>query len=1166
MPSHIENRETIIERLREEMIGPAPRGDSLDCTKTLVFATRQEAYQPFKQAASSEEILQRDAPLNRYGAGVLYPYGKTESEIFDQNENQQQTTALPLEDEKSLKNEALTEQAEKSIAEFADDTPVFDEDTDFDLSAANKYLPSSIGLSFLVELPENARLVVTASAGRYRKLPVKIVDQDRVWWRRETIEIAAEFDANQFRDSKIGKIAHARIEKKNVDGLDLQIEVFSRQRGAEDDCRLLTVCLINRTTTEKLSRDEAAIFQTRFAVRVAAENSNQHILPYPQAEYTRRDQEEDSNALLYRNVQTFAVGHGCAADWQNISSDASRVESVSAECLPVTEVPPITPDVQKSDGTKLEISMAKLGGLFAGENGFDDLQILVDEYEKWINRRAAEIENLPPKHRSAAHLHLAKCRKCALRMRDGLQFLQSNEKARLAFELANHAVLIQQYRSKSDLRRLHYDPKKVRMEFDQPPQKIDLTDGKLGKWRAFQIAFLLMSLRSAVEPDAPDRETVELIWFPTGGGKTEAYLGLTAFALFMRRLNDPNDVGTQVLMRYTLRLLTAQQFQRACSLICAMESLRQTRTAQLGAQAFTIALWVGNTVTPGTRQQARETLRALQRGSNAAENLFILSRCPWCAAQIGELEVKANVRNAPRVAGYEEADGTVVFKCSDKQNCAFADGLPIFVTDEDIYAARPSVVIGTVDKFAMLAWKPEARAIFGFDSEGKRAVSPPGLVIQDELHLISGPLGSIVGLYEAVIEELCTDRRNDEVVRPKIISSTATTRAYKEQIRALYARTEVQLFPPPGLDVSDSFFARYAVDETGKLLPGRKFVGINAPGLGSLQNAEVRVYTALMQAPFEFTDEERDPWWTLLVFFNNLRMLGNTISLFQANVPAYVETFKNRTRQQKIRRLDQPLELTGRLRNDEVPAALTKLEVKTTDAHKKPVDVCLASNIIEVGVDIDRLSLMCVIGQPKTTAQYIQVTGRVGRRWWERPGVVVTIYSPSKPRDRSHYEHFRSYHEQLYAQVEPTSVTPFSQPALERALHAAIVAFVRQTGTSEQSAGPYPFPKEPLENLREILRPRVATVDAAELATFERLFDRRINEWTLWQRTRWGGVMDTDLQDALLRTAGVWARPEDRLVSWSTPTSMRNVDAQGEIKVTNLYNLAALENAEEEQA
>jgi len=390
---------------------------------------------------------------------------------------------------------------------------------------------------------------------------------------------------------------------------------------------------------------------------------------------------------------------------------------------------------------------------------------------------------------------------------------------------------------------------------------------------------------------------------------------------------------------------------------------------------------------------------------------------------------------APKTLGLEQKETTILFKCPDTK-CDFSDSMPIFLIDEDVYDFRPSMVIGTVDKFAMLAWRPEARALFGIDSEGSRFCSPPGLIIQDELHLISGPLGSMVGLYETIIEELCMDRRTDLPIKPKIVSSTATIRRYEEQILSLYGRDHTSLFPPPGLEAGDSFFARYAKDDEGHLKAGRLYVGVHAPGLGSMQTAQVRTFTSLLQAPMILTENERDPWWTLLLFFNSLRELGTTLSLLQSDIPDYQKVLVNRlaNEDKNWRRFWGIKELTGRAKNEDIPKALASLEVNFPNKKPYPIDVCLASSILEVGVDIDRLSLMSVIGQPKTTSQYIQVTGRVGRSWWERPGLVVTIYSASKPRDRSHFEKFRTYHEKLYSQVEPTSVTPFSPPALDRAL------------------------------------------------------------------------------------------------------------------------------------
>lgn len=605
-------------------------------------------------------------------------------------------------------------------------------------------------------------------------------------------------------------------------------------------------------------------------------------------------------------------------------------------------------------------------------------------------------------------------------------------------------------------------------------------------------------------------------------------------------------------MRYTLRLLTAQQFQRASALICAMEFIRD-REPELGDSRFTIGIWLGGGITPNSRQDARAALRRLNEGDS--ENEFLVVRCPWCSGQIGPLQhPRGTSSSAPKVAGYERREQTVAILCNEEK-CFFYDGLPVYVIDEDIYEERPSLIIGTVDKFAALAWRPEARSLFGIGEDGERETSPPGLIVQDELHLISGPLGSMVGLYEGMIEEFCTDRRGGQEVLPKIVSSTATIRRYEDQVRALYAREDVALFPPRGLEAGNSFFARYARRDDGTLFPGRIYLGVHGPGLGSLQTAQVRTFASLLQAPVPYDSDGRDPWWTLLVFFNSLRELGTSLSLLQSDIPDYLKVIRNRfgLAWKEVRKLREVFELTGRLRNDEVPAAIASLEVTTTSGSA-PIDACLASNIIEVGIDIDRLSLMAVVGQPKTTSQYIQVTGRVGRRWNERPGLVVTIYSASKPRDRSHFEKFRTYHERLYAQVEPTSVTPFSPPVLDRALHAALVSFVRQTGSPGPAGSPFPFPGQLVDAASEILLKRVKAVDPPELERLKETLKQRLAEWERWEPIEWSAIRK-DGNTPLLRRAGEYISPADSHLSWQTPTSLRNVDAECQAEITRLYAL-----------
>jgi superfamily II DNA/RNA helicase len=309
-----------------------------------------------------------------------------------------------------------------------------------------------------------------------------------------------------------------------------------------------------------------------------------------------------------------------------------------------------------------------------------------------------------------------------------------------------------------------------------------------------------------------------------------------------------------------------------------------------------------------------------------------------------------------------------------------------------------------------------------------------------------------------------------------------------------------------------------------------------------------------MQAAANLPPEQRDPWWTTMSFFSSLRELGNALTLFQSDVPDYLITIKNRQHisSDQLRKLWNVTELTGRLSSDEVPRKLQELEVPAGSVKPYPIDACLASTMVEVGVDIERLSLMTVLGQPKTTSTYIQVTGRIGRRWWERPGLVVTMLSPHRPRDRSHFERFRSYHERLYAQVEPTSVTPFSPPALDRALHAVVATYVRHRGEAERVASPFPAPTELLDEAHELLLRRLKGIEPSEQEEFEKIFEKRRSEWEHWQRSQWGTPFAT-AEDGLLRSSMGYASGTAAILSWPTPTSMRSVDAECRAEITQEY-------------
>ena len=892
-----------------------------------------------------------------------------------------------------------------------------------------------------------------------------------------------------------------------------------------------------------------------FSVRAAHGAS---IEPYPESELPDRDDEEQSIDLLYRNKKTYAIGHGCAADWDG-EADA-RVATVRAVALPAYEVVSLTPNVYLTDengeycldeaGRRQTVTVSMKDLAEGTAQGQDQVETVLRLYREWIDERMAEIDDLPARFQGAAQRHMALAHDALRRMTTGWQLVASSPIARQAFRWANEAMLYQQVRSSLPLREVEFTAAGgLRLKGPHPHPVIP--QGK-GTWRPFQIAFILASLPELVEPHRKTRTLVDLIFFPTGGGKTEAYLGAAAVSLLARRLRNPRDVGTDTLMRYTLRLLTAQQFERAASLICVLEAIRDENSEALGDSPFGIGIWVGSSSTPNTGRSAVEGLERMRRDPRE-QNHFLLLRCPWCGAEMG---ARPRSKSGQNVFGYEKMGrDRVVLRCVDG-DCRYSRraGLPVHVVDEEIYEVQPSIVIGTVDKFAMMAWLPRARRLFGIDKQGRRATSPPSLIIQDELHLISGPLGSMVGLYEPVIDELCTDRRERDPVPPKIIASTATIRRYEDQIKGLFGRESVALFPPHGLEEGHSFFAEPARRPDGSLEPGRRYLGVMSASLGSTQTVQTRVAAATLLGATKVPEADRDGYWTNLNFLNSLRELGNTVSLLESDVPDYLTGLMRRDGI-KPRWPNRTMELTSRRRSDEIPEAIKKLKVGYLAGHEQQdaVDICLASNIIEVGVDIDRLGLMTIVGQPKTTAQYIQVSGRVGRRADVSPGLVITIFGAAKPRDRSHYERFLTYHQQLYAQVEPTSVTPFATPVLRRALHAAAVAYVRQI--VPQDRPPHPFPGEAYKESVELLCKRAAIVDAAELSMVKRMSELRARQWERWERTMWEAnpAPRGDPKQGLMRFAGTLPDVDGRAMIWDVPTSMRNVDAECRLEISLAY-------------
>jgi hypothetical protein len=410
----------------------------------------------------------------------------------------------------------------------------------------------------------------------------------------------------------------------------------------------------------------------------------------------------------------------------------------------------------------------------------------------------------------------------------------------------------------------------------------------------------------------------------------------------------------------------------------------------------------------------------------------------------------------------------------------------------------------------------------------------------------------MVGHYETVLDELCTREENGRRVSAKIVASTATICRAGEQVHNLYSRS-VFLFPPQGLQAGESFFAREDASA-----PGRLYVGVFATALSSHVTAQIRVMAALLQAVKSLDEKDPaklDPYWTLMSYFNSLRELGHAATLIRADITDYLNAMWDRLEIRPAdgadprRFINSDRELTSRVQSSEIPEVLQQLFVKwdgTKQSH--PIDVCLATNMIQVGLDVPRLGLMTVVGQPKTTSEYIQATSRVGRT---HPGLVVTVYNPAKPRDRSHFEHFRSYHQTIYRWVEPTSVTPFAVPVRDRALHALAVTLVRYFGSDEARKSPQPW--KPIDNLAskalDVVVRRVGDIDSDEADATRRQLEEIFTDWRRNPPPRYGDFRPPSSETPLMYPFGTQKLPEWSEPTHPTPSSMRNVDSTCDARV-----------------
>jgi hypothetical protein len=1127
-----------------------PDGSSFTVRENLVDIVERELLGPIH---GPEEVLPF-SPRSQYLVGHIAPVRLTGATVGSADAGEA-TERGELAEACADENAATEGRGIPAFAADEGEADAADDDAEDRAPKQGLMIPSSMGLRFQLP-PDLEAFTVTASWGTYESVQTdKVTKAGRPIRHFQRIPVEEPRTVN-LADLDPGQTTTVALR----DTICLRVD---RYDDATFGRVLIEIALCNDRETPMPIPIGMWMFQTKLHIDAGGAEVFLPVCDVLEQNLPEHDSEVQRLNLQYRNRLEYAIGRTCSVDW-TVRKDSRRATAVWTTWLPIAE----TPQTQARDVENALLSMDALAAATA-EQVRAGLQPLIAGYGDWLETQEVATAQLPPHLRNTADLAMVEARRAHKRLQEGLEHVVADAEALRCFQFMN--AVMRDQRIASQVAALRASDPTVSITDAQ----ITVAEGgaNAASWRPFQLAFILMQLGALTDPAALLRSAahlaqVELLFFPTGGGKTEAYLGLAAYTFAIRRrqglvdssggLLDGRD-GVAVLMRYTLRLLTAQQFQRATALVCAAELVRQDDQITWGSEPFRIGLWVGTDVSPKRFEEADEQLtKANEYGSHRLTVLQV-QRCPWCGTPITAAQVKADA-TARRVFVY---CGDDLARCPFAKGGQASEGLPILTVDEEIYRLTPAFVIATVDKFARLAREGEAAALFGY--VGRRCgrhgyvhpdyaacnistahpavagypaatvypvnrLRPPDLIIQDELHLITGALGTSVGLFEVAVETLASWEQSDgKPVRPLIVASTATVRNAQEQVRGLYGR-RLEIFPPQVLDVADTYFSREI--PITKTTPGRRYIGVNAQGV-RLASAEIRVSEVLLSAGQLLLDRSgiaADPYLTLVGYFNATRELAGMTRYMGDDVQNRIKRPRRDSgfppRHGAAFGLLNTGELTARIASSEIGRTLDRLGLEfdpdydTTEAFQArmagqrdgkkvptrkeaPFDVVLATSMLQVGVDVQRLGLMLVVGQPKNTAEYIQASSRVGRDA-SRPGLVVTLGNWARPRDLAHYEQFRAYHETFYSQVEALSVTPYSPTSLDRGLDGLLVSVARviqaplDDGLSqERGAWRIKEHRAVVERVAERLKARISAA-ALDEAALKYASDRLVNRIDRW--------------------------------------------------------------------
>lgn len=1029
---------------------------------------------------TENEILDEN-PRHAYIVGMLSPQTVEDREANNSNE-QEVDTDIAYEDEK--------------------DYTSGEDDENEPITSTRFKLPSSIGISFYIETSIDT-INLDLCWGDYVKSSEKKVGKDgkehsRALYTRHPMQETLKICFREFERSKEYSLT-----------CDSNVYVHISRIPLKNNYSLVTAYVINKRPNSE-NDVESLMFQVELKA-YSADGTNIFI-----GENICRDVLA-ADEFYFEQRPILGRGRGCAATWGKTVN--GRTSFIKSDFIPQYEFPGVSAALEGFD--KFFFSMRFMSKAANKPQIIERLNILADSYDDWIQDKLVHNSKMQDANfqEKVGDLVIAKCIEALSRIREGIKLVDSDAITFDAFCFMNRSMLLQ--RNIMNYSKKHGAGIECKFNDFVDPRNPDNDFG----WRPFQIAFILMNLSGLVEPGHKDREIVDLLYFPTGGGKTEAYLGLMSFVIANRRLRASDeaeynlDGGVTAILRYTLRLLTTQQRDRITKMVIAAELIRQKTYPKFGKEPISIGFWVGSGVTPNSFDKLIDDP---DRPGEASRNRNLIYKqlltCPFCGKPLNEEDFFINTEQ--KSVSIYCADPTCMFYKYKSGRIKF----PVYLVDEEIYSKCPTIILSTVDKFASLPWDVKTNSLFGrvdriCSRDGYVAIGedhkkhnktkdlptstltpirpflPPELIIQDELHLITGPLGTVYGAYETIIENMCT--YGGKKIKPKYVVSTATIKNAAEQTKCLYARKNTSQFPPSGFEIGDSFFIKEIPVDTD---PFRKYVGICAAGQ-SVKTTLLRIYAIVLQTVYSLSLEDKykdaiDPYYSLVGYYNSIRELGGAVRLLQDDIPKRILRIKNKYHMSKVRYLNRKVEITSRMSSYEIPNKLKQLEAACES--KDCLDTAVATNMIAVGMDVDRLGLMVVSGQPKQNSEYIQATSRIGRAF---PGLVITMYNPYRPRDLSHYENFTGYHAQLYRFVEGTTATPFSARARDRVMHALIISAIRlkypQLASNTGASAIVSLTATQMNEVKTLILDRLSIIKPSVRADAEEEIEQFIDSWKL---------------------------------------------------------------------